>query len=74
MRDAVLASAFTVTVSDHNGWTASGPCGVAVTPRLVRLYNGIDLRRFAFAGPSQRLEDHILAVGRFVEKKESSLT
>ena len=69
VRDAVLASAFTVTVSDHNVAHLVGACGVAVTPRLVRLYNGIDLRRFAFAGPSQRLKDHILAVGRFVEKK-----
>jgi glycosyltransferase involved in cell wall biosynthesis len=69
VRDAILDSAFTITVSDHNVGHLADACGPAVLSRVRRLYNGIDLRRFAFTGQAARLPAHILAVGRFVEKK-----
>lgn len=69
VRAAILDSAFTITVSDHNVAHLVEVCGRDVAPRLRRLYNGIDLARFAFVGQQGRLPSHVLGVGRFVEKK-----
>ena len=64
----VLASASTViTVSDFNARHLATHVGV--TPRrLTRIYNGLDLERFAFSPPVER-PAHIVAVGRLVAKK-----
>jgi len=69
VREAILASAFTVTVSDHNVRHLLEACGRDTAAKLVRLYNGIDLRQFRFTGQDGRQRNSILAVGRFVEKK-----
>jgi colanic acid/amylovoran biosynthesis glycosyltransferase len=54
-----------VTVSDFNvGHLAE----VAPAANVVRVYNGLDLRKFAYASPRVR-EPGIVAVGRLVEKK-----
>jgi glycosyltransferase involved in cell wall biosynthesis len=61
LTDAAVA----VTVSDFNlahlRW-------VAPAARLARVYNGLDLAAFGFAGPHGRSR-RIVAVGRLVEKK-----
>lgn len=63
LRDA----ARTVTVSDYNLAYLRQQHG-AVARRLVRIYNGIDLERFAYAPPRPEAQG-IVAVGRLVEKK-----
>lgn len=63
MRDAD----FVVTVSDYNldHLRKIHPGDAA---GLIRIYNGLDLGRFAWAPPAEEARD-ILAVGRLVEKK-----
>ena len=63
---AVLGDArAAITVSDFNVAHLSA---VAPRARLCRVYNGLDLDRFAFSAPSRR-PGRILAVGRLIEKK-----
>jgi colanic acid/amylovoran biosynthesis glycosyltransferase len=62
LRDAAAA----VTVSDFNAAHLRATHG-RDADRVVRIYNGIDLERFAWSGPAA--SDEILAVGRLVEKK-----
>jgi glycosyltransferase involved in cell wall biosynthesis len=57
-----------VTVSDFNADHLRVTCGEAVTARLHRVYNGIDLDTFPFAAPHERAPI-VVAVGRLVEKK-----
>lgn len=63
MRDATDI----VTVSDYNldHLARRFP---ADAPRITRIYNGLDLDRFAHAAPRPGA-GHVLAVGRLVEKK-----
>jgi colanic acid/amylovoran biosynthesis glycosyltransferase len=63
LRDA----AHVVTVSDYNVDYLRERFGPAVG-RVSRIYNGLDLAGFPFAGPTREASD-ILAVGRLVEKK-----
>jgi glycosyltransferase involved in cell wall biosynthesis len=63
LRDA----ARTVTVSDYN-LAHLRRRYVAAADGVVRIYNGIDLGRFAYAPPRPQARE-ILAVGRLVEKK-----
>ena len=63
LRDA----AGVVTVSDYNIAHLRDRFG-AVADGVVRIYNGLDLARFAYAPPRPEATD-ILAVGRLVEKK-----
>jgi glycosyltransferase involved in cell wall biosynthesis len=56
-----------VTVSDYNLTYLRDRFGPSAA-RVRRIYNGLDLERFAYADPSPRATD-ILAVGRLVEKK-----
>jgi len=63
LREAARA----VTVSDYNLAFLRQRFGPAAR-RLVRIYNGVDLGRFAWAPPRAEGGD-ILAVGRLVEKK-----
>lgn len=63
LRDA----AQTVTVSDYNLSYLKEQYG-ADADKTVRIYNGIDLRKFPYLSPEKR-ERHILAVGRLVPKK-----
>lgn len=63
LRDAAL----TVTVSDYNARYLQSQFGAAAA-RVRRIYNGLDLTRFAFR-PYARREPLVVAVGRLVEKK-----
>ncbi|MCP3915352.1 MAG: colanic acid biosynthesis glycosyltransferase WcaL [bacterium] len=64
----VERSAFTVTVCDANVRYLRERLSPVVSRRVRRLYNGIDLASFAYT-PADREENHVLAVGRLVEKK-----
>jgi colanic acid/amylovoran biosynthesis glycosyltransferase len=57
---------FAVTVSDYNLDHLSRLEGRA---RLVRIYNGLDLERFAPNGAAPEEPPLVLAVGRLIEKK-----
>jgi colanic acid/amylovoran biosynthesis glycosyltransferase len=57
---------FAVTVSDYNRRSLAGLDG---TERLVRIYNGLDLERFAPNGREREEPPLVLAVGRLIEKK-----
>jgi colanic acid/amylovoran biosynthesis glycosyltransferase len=63
LRDA----AATITVSDYNVGYLKKRFGPAAS-RLMRIYNGLDLDRFAYGAPDDRSR-RIAAVGRLVEKK-----
>lgn len=67
MRKNLSAAAAVVTVSDYNRRYLEATYDSAAA-RVVRIYNGLDLTRFAFA-PPRRGGAEILAVGRLVEKK-----
>ena len=56
-----------ITVSDYNQRYLAATYDSAAA-KVVRLYNGLDLARFAFSPPN-RTSRKILAVGRLVEKK-----
>ena len=64
----VQRSRFTVTVCDANVRHMSGQVGEAAGRRVRRLYNGLSLENFEYRD-SGRQPDHVLAVGRLVEKK-----
>ncbi|MGB3313510.1 MAG: glycosyltransferase family 4 protein [Albidovulum sp.] len=69
MRRAKLrAAAFTVTVSDYNARHLAALCPEAAG-RIIRLYNGIDLRAFPPVDLVRQRPGRMLAVGRLVEKK-----
>jgi glycosyltransferase involved in cell wall biosynthesis len=57
---------FAVTVSDYNCRSLSGFDGA---DHLVRIYNGLDVERFAPDGTARQEPPLVLAVGRLVEKK-----
>jgi colanic acid/amylovoran biosynthesis glycosyltransferase len=57
-----------VTVSDHNVEYLTSEVGLAAGS-VRRIYNGIDLARFAWQAPAADAPPHIMFVGRFVEKK-----
>lgn len=59
---------FVVTVCDANVRFIEGRVGQRAASRVRRLYNGIDLEAFEMV-VEEREEDHVLAVGRLVEKK-----
>jgi colanic acid/amylovoran biosynthesis glycosyltransferase len=63
LRDALAV----VTVSDFNLRFLRGTYGWSAA-RVRRIYNGLDLRRFTFADPTDR-QPVVVAVGRLVEKK-----
>ncbi|MGE3841527.1 MAG: glycosyltransferase family 4 protein [Vicinamibacterales bacterium] len=69
LRRAILASTFAVTVSDFNCRYLAAACGREVLQKVRRLYNGIDLEQFPFAGSEGRSPRSVLGVGRFVAKK-----
>jgi colanic acid/amylovoran biosynthesis glycosyltransferase len=60
------AARFAVTVSDYNREHLSRLAGGG---RLVRIYNGLDLERFAPNGAAPEEPPLVLAVGRLIEKK-----
>lgn len=60
------AARFAVTVSDYNRRYLARFGG---TDRLVRIYNGVDVQRFAPNGAACEQPPLVLAVGRLVEKK-----
>ncbi len=60
------AARFAVTVSDYNREYLSHLAG---GDRVVRIYNGLDLRQFALDGRDRDEPPLVLGVGRLVEKK-----
>jgi glycosyltransferase involved in cell wall biosynthesis len=65
LRRKLADAATVVTVSDFNAGYLRDQFGAA---RLQRIYNGLDLQRFAFSSPERR-EPVVLAAGRLIEKK-----
>ncbi|MCA9002962.1 MAG: glycosyltransferase, partial [Planctomycetes bacterium] len=61
-------SEFIVTVCDSNLAYLQDRLTPGAAKHVRRLYNGIDLGHFAFSN-RKRATDHVLAVGRLVEKK-----
>jgi glycosyltransferase involved in cell wall biosynthesis len=59
---------FAVTVCDANVEHLAGRLSPGAMAKVRRLYNGIDLDRFHL-GDGARDRDHVLAVGRLIEKK-----
>ncbi|HET9233169.1 MAG TPA: glycosyltransferase [Candidatus Eisenbacteria bacterium] len=78
-RDALAhktqAARFVVTVSDYNKSFLEDTCRRAGGPgdKIARIYNGIDLERFAPNGIPSASPFRILCVARLVEKKGHSL-
>ncbi|GAB3757359.1 glycosyltransferase family 4 protein [Microlunatus parietis] len=70
LRERLADATRVITVSDFNHDHLRRTFGAAAD-RVERLYNGIDLRRFQFTDPADRVRDTpvIAAVGRLVEKK-----
>ena len=68
LREIVERAAFVATVTDHNVGRLEkvNPLGLGT---IHRLYNGIDLNRFAYEPPPLEEPPEILSVGRLVEKK-----
>lgn len=64
----IADAAHVVTVSDYNLRHLRGRYEAAARTPVHRVYNGIDLERFAFE-PARDAAPAILAVGRLVEKK-----
>lgn len=65
MRDAE----FVATCTGHNESFLAGLVDSSTAKRLIRIYHGVDRRRFAPAAASSASPPIILAVGRLVEKK-----
>lgn len=70
-RRKIAAARFVVTVSDYNRRHLVEFAGEQAAGKIHRLYNGIDLSRFAFGGEVGGLEEPplFLSVGRLIEKK-----
>ncbi len=71
LRWKILHAAFVVTVTDYNlhylrALVADCP---AAAEKIVRVYNGVDLRRFSPSTRSPVAPPLLLGVGRLVEKK-----
>jgi len=66
LADKLRSARFVVTVSDYNRRHLERLAGPA---RLVRIYNGLDLERFAPNGARPDDPPLVLAVGRLIEKK-----
>jgi glycosyltransferase involved in cell wall biosynthesis len=60
------SASFIVTVSDYN---RAHLASIAPQAKIVRIYNGLDLRRFSPNGTHPETVPFVLAVGRLVEKK-----
>lgn len=69
LAEKVRGARFVVTVSDHNQGYLARRLGPALARRVVRLYNGLDMERFAPAPAHVRDPFFVLAAGRLVEKK-----
>ncbi len=67
MRKKLGDAARVITVTDYNQRYLAATYDSAAA-KVVRLYNGLNLARFAFTPPN-RTSREILAVGRLVEKK-----
>ena len=65
----IAAAAFVTTVSDFNRAYLQSLTGGRGGSNIIRLYNGIDLARFAPGRDGRRNRRSILSVGRLVEKK-----
>ncbi|SEE95451.1 glycosyltransferase [Ruania alba] len=68
LRRKLAEAEFVVTVSDYNLRYLQERFG-ADADRVVRIYNGLDLRSFAYRPRTGEAELVVVAVGRLVEKK-----
>ncbi len=71
LRVKMAHAQFVATVTDYNrrylhGLVADLP---DVQPKIVRIYNGVDLQRFSPSAPPRTARPLVLAIGRLVEKK-----
>ncbi|PYJ02490.1 MAG: colanic acid biosynthesis glycosyltransferase WcaL, partial [Verrucomicrobia bacterium] len=69
LRQKIQEARFVVTVSEFNRQYLVDFAGAEFAPKIVRLYNGINLERFKPDPQSHREPDLILSVGRLEEKK-----
>jgi len=67
LRDKLRDAAAVITVSNFNAQHLRDTFGESAA-RLYRVYNGLDLQKFPFSPPAERLP-RIVSVGRLVEKK-----
>jgi glycosyltransferase involved in cell wall biosynthesis len=67
-RQMVKNSSFAVTVSNSNRLYLRKMISNNEKNKIIRVYNGLDLKYFKNQG-SERASNHILSVGRLVEKK-----
>lgn len=69
LREKIRGARFVITVSEYNRRHLLELAGENLSPKIFKVYNGIDLNRFQ-PDPSTHPEpDLILGVGRLVEKK-----
>lgn len=68
LRRVLTGAARVVTVSDHNVAHLVSAVGIE-RRRVARIYNGLDLSRFAWSAPARPASSRIISVGRFVAKK-----
>ena len=66
LRRKLRAARFAITVSDYNRKYLARVDG---RPRIVRVYNGLDLERFSPNGAAREMPPLVLGVGRLIEKK-----
>ncbi len=69
LRRKIREASFVVTVSDYNRQHLVELAGEDMAPKIIRLYNGIDLDRFQPNCATRREPGLVLAVGRLQEKK-----
>src|SRR5207249_4461881 len=69
LHQKIREARFVITVSEFNRQYLADLAGPELAPRIVRLYNGINLERFKSDPRIRREPDLILAVGRLEEKK-----
>jgi colanic acid/amylovoran biosynthesis glycosyltransferase len=67
----IRGAQFAITVTDYNRRHLAALPGIdaAAASRLVRLYNGVDLGRFAIRDGSRSSPPLLASIGRLVEKK-----
>jgi len=69
LRQKIREASLVVTVSEFNKRHLAALAGKEAEEKIIRLYNGIDLKRFRPDGSVRREPNLILGVGRLQEKK-----
>lgn len=69
LREKILGAKFVVTVSDYNRQYLMKLVGKRQARKIIRIYNGIDLKRFGYDIRKHQDPSLILSVGRLIQKK-----